>query len=76
MEVSVHTINSLFEQLGLRSTESEINIFIEKNGPIPRGIELHNAKFWSESQALMLKEMTENDADWAEIVDQLNVRLR
>ena len=76
METPIHTMNSLFEQLGLGSTDSEINTFIENNGPLTGDIELYEAKFWNESQSAFLREMIENDADWAEIVDQLDARLR
>ncbi|WP_372620428.1 DUF2789 family protein [Alteromonas stellipolaris] len=36
---------------------------------------IFQAPFWSESQAAFLKTAIEDDADWAEIIDQLNVRL-
>ena len=76
METPIHTMNSLFEQLGLGSTDSEINKFIENNGPLAGDLELYQANFWNESQSAFLREMKENDADWAEIVDQLDARLR
>lgn len=76
METPIHTMNSLFEQLGLGGSDSEIDAFIERNSPLAQDIELHKASFWNESQSAFLKEMKEKDADWAEVVDQLNARLR
>ncbi|MHC6803479.1 DUF2789 family protein, partial [Vibrio antiquarius] len=37
---------------------------------------LHEASFWTSSQATFLKQAIEEDADWAELVDQLDVMLR
>jgi len=76
METPIHFIASLFDQLGLDSTEEGINNFIEKNGPLPGNIELHKAYFWNTSQASFLKQMLDEDADWVEIVNQLDVMLR
>ena len=37
---------------------------------------LEDAFFWSESQAQFLRDDILDDADWAEVVDQLDVLLR
>ena len=37
---------------------------------------LHEAAFWTPAQADFLREEILEDADWAEAVDELNVRLR
>lgn len=76
METPVHSIVSLFDQLGLDSTEQGIDAFIATNSPVPAAVELANAAFWSTSQASFLKQMKDEDADWAEIVDQLDAMLR
>ena len=76
METPNHSIVSLFDQLGLDSSEQGINKFIEENGPLSGSIELHKAHFWDASQAAFLKQVLDQDADWVEIVDQLDVRLR
>jgi hypothetical protein len=76
LEAPIHSIVSLFDQLGLDSTEEAINSFIEKNRPLSDEIELHTAEFWSASQASFLKQELDNDADWVEIVNQLDVMLR
>ena len=76
METPAHSIVSLFDQLGLDSTDDAIDNFINKNSPLPGNIELHKADFWSTSQSSFLKQVIEEDADWAEIVDQLDAMLR
>ena len=76
MEAPIHNLVSLFKQLGLDNTSEAIEGFINRNRPVPDNLALHEAEFWSESQASFLKEAIEADADWAEIVDELNVLLR
>jgi len=76
MEAFNHSLVSLFDQLGLDSTDQAIENFIKKHSPLPRAIELHNADFWSSAQASFIRQAKEEDADWAEIVDQLDVMLR
>jgi len=76
MEIPIHSMASLFEQLGLDSTVEAIEAFINTNGPLPGSVELYKADFWNASQASFLKQMKDADADWAEIVDQLDVMLR
>jgi hypothetical protein len=76
MEMPTHTIVSLFDQLGLASTDEAMDAFINRNSPLPGNIMLHEAGFWNTSQASCLKEMKDEDADWAEIVDQLDAMLR
>lgn len=36
----------------------------------------HQASFWTQAQASFLREAIEEDADWVELVDQLDVMLR
>ena len=76
METPIHSIASLFDQLGLDSTEKSIKNFIEKNGLLSDDVALHMASFWSASQASFLKQELDKDADWVEIVNQLDVMLR
>ena len=76
MESPVHDLVSLFSQLGLDNTDEAIEDFIRRNNPLPANVELHKADFWSSSQTSFLKQAKDDDADWAEIVDQLDVMLR
>jgi len=76
METPMHTMNNLFAQLGLPSDAAAIDSFIAEHAPLASGIELADAPFWTEAQANFLREEIHEDADWAEIVDQLDTRLR
>lgn len=76
METPVHTLGDLFAQLGLPTEGHEIERFIERHRPLPDGMLLPDAPFWSTAQSQFLREEWREDADWAPLVDQLNVRLR
>ncbi|PHS73779.1 MAG: hypothetical protein COB22_00820 [Cycloclasticus sp.] len=76
METPIHSITSLFDQLGLDSTDKAIRDFISRNKPLPQRVELCQASFWSASQASFLKQVKNEDADWTEIADQLDAMLR
>lgn len=76
MEATYHSMVSLFDQLGLNSSEQAIEEFINKNRPLPGSMELHLADFWNASQASFLKQVIDEDADWVEIVDHLDAMLR
>jgi hypothetical protein len=75
MESPLHSMTNLFAQLGLPSDEPAIERFIATHGPLPDTVALADAPFWSLAQASFLRDEIGEDADWAEIVDQLNVRL-
>jgi hypothetical protein len=76
MDMSVHRFAELFAQLGLPSDEPAIRRFIATHSPLAAGIELADATFWTAGQAAFLREEIVRDADWAEVVDQLNAALR
>ena len=76
MEKLFHSLASLFDQLGLESTDQGIDAFIAKNGPLPGNVALPDATFWSTSQASLLKQKIDEDADWSGFVDQLDALLR
>lgn len=76
MEPSVHSLRNLFEQLGLPGGDAEIERFVATHRSLPAATRLADAPFWSAAQAQFLREEVEEDADWAEVVDQLNLMLR
>lgn len=76
MEASLHTMSHLFQQLGLPADPAAIDEFIDRHAPLERAVALHDAPFWTAAQATFLKEEILDDADWAEVIDQLNVLLR
>ena len=75
MESSAHSLNNLFAQLGLPSGQVAIEIFIKTHSPLATNILLSDAPFWTSAQASFLREEILNDADWAEVIDQLNAKL-
>ncbi|MDX2503224.1 MAG: DUF2789 domain-containing protein [Gammaproteobacteria bacterium] len=76
MEYSFHSFSELFKQLGLGSNNQEIEDFLREHAPLPIGVLLSDAPFWSPAQAAFLREAREADSDWSEVVDALNVALR
>lgn len=75
MEASLHTINNLFAQLGLPNSDAEIETFIQTHSHLAGYISLAEAPYWTPAQAAFLREEILKDADWAEVIDQLNARL-
>ena len=75
MERPVHSMSNLFAQLGQASDEKAIAQFIESRRPLANGMQLHEAPFWTPSQAGFLREVIQDDADWSEVADALNVGL-
>jgi len=72
MEIQQHTLSDLFAQLGLPSDASVIERFVAAHSPLPPGVRLAEAFFWTPAQAAFLREEILEDADWAELVDALN----
>lgn len=75
MEPSQHPFSELFAQLGLADDSASIQSFIAAHSPMPDGMRLEDAPFWSAAQAQLLREERQDDADWAMVVDRLNVAL-
>ena len=76
MDQPIHPFSELFAQLGLPSDETAIRQFIATHSPLRPDIDVADAPFWTDAQAAFLKEEKLEDADWAELVDQLNLALR
>jgi hypothetical protein len=71
-----HHFHQLFEQLGLANDAEGISQFIHQHTPLSAEIRLADAPFWNAAQAAFLREALLQDADWAELVDQLNLAFR
>ena len=71
MENPVHILADLFRRLGLPDEPAAIEAFIASHRPLPQGVALADANFWTASQAQLLREEISKDADWAELVDAL-----
>ncbi|MDN5566395.1 MAG: DUF2789 domain-containing protein [Psychrobacter sp.] len=69
-----YTINDLFAQLGMDSSDEAIDNFIENN-QLAEDEELIKAKVWNEKQRMFLQEEWKRDAVWVEVIDELNVRM-
>jgi hypothetical protein len=76
MQAPTHSLSALFKQLGLPEDSAAIERFIKQHSPLPQGCQLADASFWDKAQADFLREEILEDADWAEVVDQLNLLLR
>lgn len=76
MEPNTPTLADLFAQLGLDADEAAQRAFIAAHAPLPANLPLHEAPFWTPAQATFLREAVLQDAEWAEVVDQLDALLR
>ena len=75
MDANLHTMSNLFAQLGLPTDAAAIDAFIAAHRPLGNGVALYRAPFWSSAQRSFLKEEIIEDADWAGVIDELNLRL-
>lgn len=71
-----HSLQDLFAQLGLPSGAEAVERFIETHRPLPADQRLVDAPFWNKAQRQFLREAFNEDADWAEPVDELDALLR
>lgn len=69
-----YTMNDLFAQLGLDSSDEAIESFI-KNNQLGSDESLKDSDIWNEKQRMFLQEEWKRDAVWVEIIDELNVRM-
>ncbi|MEJ8851826.1 DUF2789 domain-containing protein [Variovorax rhizosphaerae] len=77
MDTTPHTLQTLFAQLGLPgANEADIERFVAGHRPLAPDVTLADAPFWTPGQAQFLREEINEDAEWAEVVDQLNAMLR
>ncbi len=76
MDIEFPRFPELFAQLGLDDDVASIRAFIASHSPLPGDVRLEDAPFWTPAQARMLRESLVEDADWAEVVDRLNLALR
>ena len=75
MENRRHDLADLFAQLGLANEPAAIDAFIAAHRPLPPGVRLAEAPFWSPTQSAFLAEQLQSDADWTEVIDELNSEL-
>ena len=76
MDTTTHDLHTLFAQLGLPNDAAAIKTFIHWHRPLDPRTPLHQASWWTPSQAQFLAQAIEEDSDWAEQVDALDALLR
>lgn len=74
MEQHQHAFSELFAQLGLPNSDAFIRQFCAGHS-LESNVRLHDAEFWTPAQAQFLRDAWSQDADWAEVIDQLNASL-
>lgn len=76
MENTTHTMQDLFQQLGLPDDDAAIAQFIARQRPLAPQLRLFDAPIWSVSQAAFLRDKLREDGDWSMLIDELDARLR
>ena len=76
MERPGHNMSNVFAQFGQADDKASIARFIETHNPLADSVQLHEAAFWTASQAALLRKALLDDADWAGVADELNAELR
>lgn len=74
MDTSANNLNTLFAQLGLKSDKQAIAQFIFEH-KLSAATAIQDAAYWTDAQASFLKESLKQDAEWSEIIDELNTLL-
>jgi len=75
MDTTKTDLTHLFKQLGLPNQIDDINHFITVH-QLPAETRLVEAPFWTSAQKAFLAEALNEDAQWSEVIDQLDVMLR
>lgn len=69
-----YSMNDLFAQLGLDSSDAAIDDFVAKH-QLAADDKLIESDVWDEKQRMFLQEEWQKDAAWVELIDELNVRM-
>ena len=75
MDTTPVDLSHLFEQLGLDNQPQAIAQFIATHKLSPQ-VHLSEAPFWTTAQKSFITEALEADAQWTELIEQLDTRLR
>lgn len=75
MDTTPIDLEHLFEQLGLDNHPSEITQFIATH-KLASDMHLSQAPFWTSAQRSFIIEALEADAQWTELIEQLDTQLR
>lgn len=75
MQITTTEIPDLFAQLGLPTSDAAIAEFV-KTHPLPEGVTLPEADFWTDAQRQFLNDCWHQDSDWVVPIDKLDALLR
>lgn len=75
MQITTIELPELFTQLGLPNSDFAIARFVQAH-PLPEGITLPEADFWTDAQRAFLNQSWQQDSDWCVAVDKLDALLR
>ncbi|PST86361.1 DUF2789 domain-containing protein [Photobacterium sp. NCIMB 13483] len=75
MEAFNHNLANLFSQLGLDNSTEFIEHFLCTHSLAPSQ-KLADAAFFTLAQQQFINEAQQQDADWSEVIDQLDTLLR
>jgi len=75
MQPQTHSLENLFDQLGLDSSDSAIEDFIYSH-PLGQRGSLKQANFWNRAQRQFIEESWQEDSDWCDAIDHLDSLLR
>lgn len=75
MEAFNHNLTNLFSQLGLDNSTEFIEYFLRTHSLTPSQ-KLVDATFFTLAQQQFIHEAQQQDADWCEVIDQLDTSLR
>jgi len=75
MDTSTHSLNTLFAQMGLASSDDAIAAYTRQHR-LASDVLLHRAACWTPAQAQFIRDAMREDSDWSAAVDQLNALMR
>jgi hypothetical protein len=75
MDTTSNDLSHLFKQLGLPHDQEGIDYFVIQN-KLDKHTLITDADCWNSGQKAFLKEALLQDAQWSEVIDQLDVMMR
>ncbi|MBB1361555.1 MULTISPECIES: DUF2789 domain-containing protein [unclassified Shewanella] len=75
MDTTSNDLSHLFKQLGLPHDQEGIDDFVIQN-KLDKHTLITDADCWNSGQKAFLKEALLQDAQWSEVIDQLDVMMR
>ena len=76
MNTSKLTMRSLFDQLGLASSDTAIIDFLLAHSPLHPTVPLYKSLFWNKAQVAFLQQAIAEDSEWCALADELDACLR